>query len=149
MFLRCNGQFQLKVTSRHLLRFSAFRKHNFDIVHTHSSKTGVLGRLAAFISGTKLIVHTVHGFSFPAARTKFEYYIFLMEKLGSLCGDRLICLHTSDRDIMMELKLGVSPDKIVILPNGIDLDKFHPSSLQEREDIRAELSILLHLSLLV
>ena len=121
--------------------FRLFRKYNFDIVHTHSSKTGVLGRIAAFISGTKLIVHTVHGFSFPAARSKFEYFIFfLMEKLGSLCGDRLICLHTSDRDIAVN-KLGVSPDKIVILPNGIDLHKFHPSSLQEREEIRAELSI--------
>ena len=104
--------------------FRIMRKYNFDIVHTHSSKPGVLGRVAAKLSNIKLIVHTVHGFSFPIAKNKVEYYIFyMMERLGCFCGDLLICLNEVDKDVAIS-KLGVKPHNIHILRNGVDLDKF-------------------------
>ena len=45
-----------------LMRF--FKSESFDVVHTHSSKAGVLGRIAANLARVKVVVHTVHGPSF-------------------------------------------------------------------------------------
>ena len=47
---------------RQMLRY--FRKEKFDVVHTHSSKAGILGRLAARKAGIPVVVHTVHGHAF-------------------------------------------------------------------------------------
>ena len=52
---------------------SAFRRLKPDVVHTHSSKAGILGRAAAWHERVPAIVHTIHGMPFgpsnPAART--------------------------------------------------------------------------------
>ncbi len=44
--------------------YRLIRRGRFDIVHTHSSKAGVLGRLAAWLAGTPIIVHTLHSLVF-------------------------------------------------------------------------------------
>ncbi len=109
------------------------KQHNFDIVHTHSSKTGVLGRVAAWLGSTKLIVHTVHGFSFPAAKNKLQKLLFyLMEKIGSLCGDVIICLHEDDAKIAQTI-LRTGKDKIFIISNGVDTEKFRPYAKNDKE----------------
>ena len=109
------------------------KQHNFDIVHTHSSKTGVLGRVAAWLGRTKLIVHTVHGFSFPAAKNKLQKLLFyLMEKIGSLCGDVIICLNEDDAKIAQTI-LRTGKDKIFIISNGVDTEKFRPYAKNDKE----------------
>lgn len=40
------------------------KREKFDIVHTNSTKPGIIGRIAAFVAGVPLVVHTVHGLSF-------------------------------------------------------------------------------------
>lgn len=121
--------------------FSLFRKYKFDIVHTHSSKTGVLGRIAAFFSRVPKIVHTVHGFSFPAAKNRADKLIYLfMEWIGTRCGDILICLHNLDMDIAIR-KLGAKKDKLIVLPNGVDIEKFKPPIASEKFSAKSELSL--------
>ncbi|WP_338883820.1 glycosyltransferase family 4 protein [Xenorhabdus sp. TH1] len=115
------------------------KKHRFDIIHTHSSKTGVLGRIAAWLNRTKLIVHTVHGFSFPVARNKMQYLLFwLMEKIGSACGDITICLHEDDMRISTQV-VRINRKKILIIGNGVDTERFKPYSLQHRQQLRTQL----------
>ncbi|MGV2989254.1 glycosyltransferase family 4 protein [Vibrio sp. E150_011] len=107
--------------------FKLFRKHKFDIVHTHSSKTGILGRVAAKLAGVPLIIHTVHGFSFPVAKgpiSKMIYYA--MEVVGGYCSDVIICLHEDDKNIA-SVKLGVPSTKLKVIPNGVDMKHFCPS----------------------
>lgn len=102
------------------------KQYKFDIVHTHSSKTGVLGRVAAWLNRTNLIVHTVHGFSFPIAKNKQQRILFwLMEKIGSMCGDIIICLHEDDAKIAQSI-LKINKHKICIISNGVDIEKFKP-----------------------
>jgi hypothetical protein len=67
-----------------LLRY--FRQNRFDIVHTHSVKPGLLGRLAARMVGVPIIVHTVHGFHFYDGMSSMQRRLFIgLEKVGSAC----------------------------------------------------------------
>lgn len=107
-------------------------RYRFDIVHTHSSKTGVLGRLAARLAGIPCIVHTVHGFAFPAAKSKLQRQIFhAMEWIGARCSHLVICLHEEDARICRE-QLKLPAERVAILPNGIDLNKFSPVTSREQ-----------------
>ncbi|GKW41461.1 glycosyl transferase [Pectobacterium carotovorum subsp. carotovorum] len=122
--------------------FSIFHKYKFDIVHTHSSKPGVLGRVAGRICGVKNIYHTVHGFSFPAAKTKKESFLYrLMEIIGTKCSHRVIFLHEGDECIAKE-KLYMKPSKSIILPNAVDINKFCPAiDLESKNVLKRELGI--------
>ncbi len=69
-----------------------YRKH-FDIVHTHNSKAGFIGRLAARFTGVPIIVHTVHGFPFHDAEKKTHRALFiLLEKWAARWCDRMIAI---------------------------------------------------------
>lgn len=119
-----------------------FRRERFDVVHTHSSKTGVLGRLAARLAGVPCIVHTVHGFAFPAAKSGLQRRVFhALEWLGARCSHRVICLHEEDARICRE-QLGLPAEQVVMLANGIDLEKFRPLETQyARADQRRSLGL--------
>ncbi|NBM86010.1 glycosyltransferase family 4 protein [Proteus penneri] len=123
----------------HLIKI--IKNYRFDIIHTHSSKTGVIGRLAGFISKTPLIIHTVHGYSFPAAKNKIQYIIYyIMERIGSMCGNKLICLHETDKEIAIQ-KLKVKSNDIYIIPNGVDVKKYTPPSIENKQLYRQSLNL--------
>ncbi|WP_445440841.1 glycosyltransferase family 4 protein, partial [Citrobacter freundii] len=123
----------------HLIKI--IKNYRFDIIHTHSSKTGVIGRLAGFISKTPLIIHTVHGYSFPAAKNKIQYIIYyIMERIGSMCGNKLICLHETDKEIAIQ-NLKVKPNDIYIIPNGVDVKKYTPPSIENKQLYRQSLNL--------
>ncbi|TKF99457.1 glycosyltransferase family 4 protein [Vibrio sp. F13] len=106
--------------------YRLFRQHRFDVVHTHSSKTGVIGRIAAKLAGVPIITHTVHGFAFPAANNSLEKWLFLvMEWLGTKCSDKVICLHEADRQIAVN-SLGANHRQLEVFPNGVDTEKYSP-----------------------
>lgn len=119
--------------------YSFFKQERPSIVHTHSSKTGVLGRLAAWCAGVPLIVHTVHGFAFPAEPRASVKAIFLF--LERLCGkvtDRMIVLNDSDGTIAREL-LGIPDSRQTLLPNGVDIDAYAPAAPSLRYALRQAL----------
>lgn len=81
--------------------FSAFieiyklcKKEKFDIVHTHSTKPGFIGRIAAYISRTPLVVHTVHGLSFHKF-VKFPIWQFywFCEMFSSIFCDKIFLVN--------------------------------------------------------
>lgn len=115
------------------------RKMRFDIVHTHSSKPGIVGRLAARLVGVPAIVHTVHGFAFPMTASRFRRNLFAaLERLAGRCCDLVVCLNDSDREIA-ETDLAIPTDRVHIVPNGVDLSRFPHVSLNERMRIRKEI----------
>jgi glycosyltransferase involved in cell wall biosynthesis len=107
-----------------------FKKNKLDIVHTHSSKTGVLGRLAAWMSRTKMILHTVHGYAFDSVPNYIVKRVFMsLEIIGGLVSDHVIFLHDDDAKIAID-KLFLTSNKVLIIPNGTDVNLF---SLREKQ----------------
>lgn len=62
------------------------REREFDVVHTHSAKAGALGRVAAYRTGTPLIVHTYHGFPFHEfqGRARRAAYVAIERRLAPM-----------------------------------------------------------------
>ncbi|MCQ2379409.1 MAG: glycosyltransferase family 4 protein [Victivallaceae bacterium] len=73
--------------------YRLFCSGNFDVVHTHSSKAGILGRLAARLAGVPVVVHTVHGqpFSPYCSAWRNSLYVFA-EKIAAMCSDRIFAV---------------------------------------------------------
>ncbi|PMK74230.1 hypothetical protein BCT94_10595 [Vibrio breoganii] len=121
--------------------YRLFREKRFDVVHTHSSKTGVIGRVAAKLAGVPMVVHTVHGFAFPAAKNRLERRLFhLMEWLGTKCSDKVICLHEADRKIARD-SLGAKDSQLIVLANGVDIEKYSPLNKEQQVAIRKTLGL--------
>jgi glycosyltransferase involved in cell wall biosynthesis len=109
--------------------YKLMKKEKYHVVHTHSSKTGFLGRIAARLAGIPKIVHTVHGFSFPAAKSKLSKFIFFaMEWLAKFATHELIVLNQSDYDISIK-QLKYNENVVTIVPNGVNVCKFKPNSI--------------------
>ena len=108
------------------------RQGQYTIVHTHSSKAGILGRWAAKLAGVPIIVHTVHGwghhdYQHPLVRA---YYI-LLEKMTLPITDKLIAVTSKDIDKGLRDGIGQRSD-FVVIRSGIELDRFgHPQVTRE------------------
>lgn len=98
---------------------SLINRHKFDMVHTHTSKGGVIGRIAARLSGCKAIIHTVHGFAFHQYSSKIEIFIYKnIERLASFFCDKIISVNNEDRDYAIRNSIA-SPSKITTIYNGV------------------------------
>lgn len=112
----------------------------YDIVHTHSSKAGVVGRLAAWQAGVPVIVHTVHGWSFHDQMSPGKRRLYVaLEKLGARCSHALIVV--SPRDIEKGLAQGIGrPEDYVVIRSGIELERFGRPMVPPAE-MRAQLGL--------
>ena len=112
-----------------------------DIVHTHTSKAGLLGRLAARLAGIPSIIHTPHGHVFfgyfGALKTKM---FVLLEKLASRITDKIIALTPREKADYLRYKVA-EEDKLVVIPSGIELHKCQYPPKEERSKLRRELGI--------
>ena len=62
--------------------YKLFKEEDFTIIHTHSSKAGLLARLAAVLNKTPIVIHTIHGFAFNDFMNIFKKNFFIyLEKL--------------------------------------------------------------------
>lgn len=70
------------------------RREKFDIVHTHSTKPGIIGRIAATLAGIPLVVHTVHGLAFHkfVKFPKWQFY-WACEMFASVFCDKIILVN--------------------------------------------------------
>jgi len=99
-------------------------KNDIDIVHTHSSKAGILGRWAAKLAKVPVIIHTYHGFGFNIKQRWITRSIFIfLECLTAKISHKLIFVSKSNKDTARKLGIG-DENKNVIISEGIEKNKF-------------------------
>ncbi|MDD5691201.1 MAG: glycosyltransferase family 4 protein [Candidatus Omnitrophica bacterium] len=100
------------------------RNNSIDIVHTHSSKAGILGRLAAKASGVKTIIHTVHGWSFHGYQSCLAYYFYLfLENICACFSSAIIVVSQWDKKRAAQ-QLICRQDKCELIRYAIDYKEF-------------------------
>jgi len=100
------------------------QKEKPHVVHTHTSKAGILGRLAAKIARVPCIVHTPHGHVFYGHFGPMISRVFIgFERLFAPLTDRVVAL--TDGEIRDYTDLNVYPqDKLVKIHSGVDIEKY-------------------------
>jgi len=108
--------------------FRIIKKEKPVIVHTHTSKAGILGRWSARLARVPIIVHTTHGHVFYGHFGPLASKIFLLaEKLTANVTDHMIALTDSERGDF--LKFGICGlGKTASIHSGVDLSKFYSAS---------------------
>lgn len=101
------------------------RREKPDIVHTHTSKAGILGRWAAWLARVPVIIHTPHGHVFYGHFADLYSKLFLLtERLTAPLTHSLIALTKGEKNDYSSLKL-FDDDRMQIIHSGVDLVPFH------------------------
>ena len=120
--------------------YRLIKKGKFGIVHTHSSKAGLLGRMAAWLAGVPIIIHTVHGWSFHERMGKLRRQLFiLLERIVAWLSDALIVVATRDREKGLAAGIG-TPAQYHRVRSAIPLEAFKPGEV-DCWAVRKELDI--------
>lgn len=116
------------------------RRGKYTIVHTHSSKAGILGRLAARLAEIPVIVHTVHGWSFHDYMSPLTRSVYIwLERWTAQWSDALIVV--AEKDIAKGLAVGIGhPGQYHLIRSAIPLEDFDPGKYN-RQEARRELGI--------
>jgi glycosyltransferase involved in cell wall biosynthesis len=110
------------------------------VVHTHSSKAGVLGRAAARLASADGVVHTVHGYGFHAGQRAMVRRAYVgLERLAARLCDRLVAV--ADENRRTGVALGLFPEsRCEVIPGGIDVAAYaRPSA--PRSELRTALGL--------
>jgi glycosyltransferase involved in cell wall biosynthesis len=98
------------------------RKERPDIVHTHTSKAGIVGRVAARIARVPVVIHEPHGHVFHGYYGKFKTALFIsLERRFARYANRIVMLTTHEQADHVELRIAPT-DKFVKIHSGIDFD---------------------------
>jgi len=107
------------------------RQHRPDVVHTHTAKAGFVGRVAAWLAGVPVIVHTFHGHVFRGYFSPRATQVFLgLERLTAGMSSAVITLTEGLKHELVETFGVTTADKVVVLPLGMDLEGFQATPRQ-------------------
>ncbi|MDI6761041.1 MAG: glycosyltransferase family 4 protein [Candidatus Brocadiaceae bacterium] len=121
--------------------YKLIRSGGYQVVHTHTSKAGVLGRLAARFAQTPVIVYAPRGsifhptfFSLP-----MRWFFALIERLAAPWADKIITMSQSEVRDFLDYKIAPE-EKFLVIPSGIDLVRFGRTKVNVAEK-RQELGL--------
>ncbi len=116
---------------------SIFKRGGFDIVHTHSSKAGIIGRYAAYRAGVPAVVHTIHGMSFNRTQGRMSRWLYReLERRAAHWTDAFVSV--ADAMTGQAVEAGIAnASKFCTIRSGMETDLFRPC---EEERIRVRRS---------
>jgi len=120
------------------------KKEKFDIVHSHTSKGGFVGRIAARLAGAKAVVHTVQGFAFHEHSGILATFFYkTLEQFAGLFCNAMIFVNTHDLDFAIEKNI-IPKEKTNLIYNGVAPKKVQVSEEERqvaRQQIREEFAL--------
>lgn len=113
-----------------------------DIVHTHASKAGTLGRLAASSSGVPIIIHTFHGHVFHSYFGKLKTLFYkTIERYLAKKSTVIIAISEIQKQELVEVHKICRADKVKVIPLGFDLSKFQERLTEKRDTFRKQYNL--------
>ena len=113
-----------------------------DIIHTHASKAGALGRLAAINYGKAKVVHTFHGHIFHSYFGKIKTNLYKnIERALALKTDKIVAISDRQKLELTKRYQICSADKVEVIPLGFDLNKFQLDTDIKRVSFRKKYCI--------
>ena len=121
-----------------IILYKLFKKENYTIIHTHSSKAGLLARFAAMLNKTPIVIHTIHGFAFNDFMNVFKkrFYIYI-EKILAKWTNVLITVSNLNKKKIIDLNIA-EESKLKNIYSGIDLKLFTD---KKNNDFQKELNL--------
>jgi glycosyltransferase involved in cell wall biosynthesis len=122
--------------------YRLLRRLSPDIVHTHTPKPGVYGRLGGRAARVPVVVNTVHGlYATPEDSFVRRAAVYGLERLAATCSDAELVQNEEDMATLSALR--VPAERLYLLGNGIDLERFSPGPKSEaaRRRVRVELGV--------
>lgn len=99
------------------------RRERFTIVHTHSAKGGFLGRLAAWLCRTPVVVHTFHGLSFHDRMPRTRHMVYrCLERATRRCAHRFLAVAPRVARQVVEEHLAL-PGSVLVVPSAVELER--------------------------
>lgn len=118
------------------------REFKPDIVHTHASKAGALGRKAALNCGVKHIVHTFHGHVFHSYFNPLKTAIIkTVERRLASKTEAIVAISQEQKRELTEVYRIADPKKVHVIPLGFDLQKYTVDQGQKRNNFRSQYGI--------
>jgi len=97
---------------------------DIDVVHTHSTEAGIVGRLAAALAGTPIVIHEIHGDPITADRNPvLNAMIYGLERVCATMTTRLVVKSERIRDCYLNRGIG-RPDQYELIYHGVDIGQF-------------------------
>ncbi len=121
---------------------SIIKRYKPDIVHTHASKAGVLGRQAAISCGVPVIVHTFHGHIFNSYFNKYVTETFRkIEQHYAKRTSAIVAISDIQKYELSEIYKIAPSEKFRVIPLGFDLNRFQENKAMKRDAFRKQYDI--------
>ena len=121
---------------------NVIRRFKPDIIHTHASKAGVLGRFAVLFSNKYIVIHTFHGHVFHSYFGKFKTSIIkFIERTLAYKSTAIIAVSNLQKKDFCSVYNISKENKTFVIPMGMDLEKFRTNLPEKRMSFRQEYKI--------
>jgi glycosyltransferase involved in cell wall biosynthesis len=122
--------------------YRLMKRERFDVVHAHSTKAGLLGRIAARLAGVSVILFTAHGWAFTEGRSFWKRSLLAwIERFATRYSTKIICVSEHDYRLALEFKVA-RPEQLMVIHNGLDSQPYLSPSFYRGEVTSTLLSFL-------